>query len=175
MIFVALGANLPSRYGSPYDTLQAAKKAMHERGITIAASSRTWLTAPVPVSDQPWYHNEVVKVETQLSPFAMLEVLQSIEDEFGRVRTVRNAPRLLDLDLIAYGDQVLDKPDLLVPHPRMHQRAFVLLPMHEIAGEGWLHPTLGMTLSDLIMNLPQDQLAKPMNEFEDEVEQKVPA
>ena len=162
MIFVALGANLPGRYGSPYETLQAAKAAMEERGIAILSSSRTWLTAPVPASDQPWYHNEVVRVKTGLSAFALLETLQEIENEFGRVRTVRNAPRVLDLDLVAYHDDILNKPELIVPHPRMHKRAFVLLPMQETV-ENWAHPLLQMALDDLIVNLPADQEAVPMD------------
>lgn len=161
MIFIALGANLPSRFGSPHDTLQAARNAMAQRGIAIAATSRTWLTAPVPLSDQPWYHNAVVRAETVLSPFRLLETLQRIENDFGRVRTVRNAPRILDLDLIAYGNEILSKPELIVPHPRMHKRAFVLLPLREVA-ENWEHPGLGMTLDDLITNLPGDQEAVPM-------------
>ncbi|MCB9991301.1 MAG: 2-amino-4-hydroxy-6-hydroxymethyldihydropteridine diphosphokinase [Rhodospirillales bacterium] len=163
MIFVALGANLPSQFGSPFETLHAAKKAMQRREITIIAESQTWLTAPVPVSDQPWYHNEVVRIETALSPYELLEVLQEIEEEFGRVRTVRNAPRVLDLDLIAYDREILNKPALIVPHPRMHKRAFVLLPMREVA-ENWEHPVMGVSLNDLIMNLPQDQQAVPMEE-----------
>lgn len=163
MILIALGANLPSRYGSPYETLQAAKRAMQDKGITILSSSNTWLTAPVPLSDQPWYHNEMVRVRTELSPYQLLETLQEIENDFGRVRTVRNAPRLLDLDLVAYGDEILDRPELIVPHPRMHKRAFVLLPMREIAGS-WEHPVLRVTLDDLIANLPKDQQAVPMPE-----------
>lgn len=161
MILIALGANLPSRYGSPYETLQAAKQAMREKGITILSSSNTWLTAPVPVSDQPWYHNEVVQVQTVLSPYQLLETLQDIENDFGRVRTVRNAPRILDLDLVAYDDEILDRPELIVPHPRMHKRAFVLLPLREIA-ENWEHPVLRVTLRDLIANLSKDQQAVPM-------------
>ncbi|PJB70532.1 MAG: 2-amino-4-hydroxy-6-hydroxymethyldihydropteridine diphosphokinase [Alphaproteobacteria bacterium CG_4_9_14_3_um_filter_47_13] len=161
MIFIGLGANLPGRFGSPLETLQAAKKAMEQRGIVITAGSRTWLTAPVPLSDQPWYHNEVVRIETCLSALQLLEILQTIEEEFGRVRAVRNAPRVLDLDLIAYKDEILNKPELIVPHPRMHRRAFVLLPLQEVAGH-WEHPALGMTLDDLIMNLCGDQEARPM-------------
>jgi 2-amino-4-hydroxy-6-hydroxymethyldihydropteridine diphosphokinase len=136
---------------------------MEEQGIKILYRSSTWLTAPVPVSDQPWYHNEVVAVETDLSPFGLLEALQGIEAEFGRVRTVRNAPRLLDLDLIAYDDVILNKPELIVPHPRMHKRAFVLLPLREIA-QHWEHPGLRVSLGDLIRNLPEGQEAKKMDD-----------
>ncbi len=163
MIFVALGANLPSRFGAPHETLAAARAAMEARGVSLVAVSSTWLTAPVPISDQPWYHNEVVAVETALSPFRLLETLQAIEDDFGRVRSVRNAPRLLDLDLIAYNDQVLDKPELIVPHPRMHERAFVLLPLQEIAPPDWMHPVLKRPLSALVKVLPADQSARKMD------------
>lgn len=161
MILIALGANLPSRHGQPHETLRAARLAMETAGLKITAQSSTWLTAPVPVSDQPWYHNEVVAVETTLSPYALLETLQSIEEAFGRVRTIRNAPRVLDLDLIAYNDTVLSKPELIVPHPRMHRRAFVLLPLQDIA-PGWTHPVLGISLTDLISDLPDDQEARPV-------------
>lgn len=161
MIFVALGANLPSAYGAPHETLAAAMKALDRDGLRVVACSSVWLTAPVPVSDQPWYHNAVVAVETAFSPYALLEKLQGIENEFGRVRTVRNAPRVIDLDLVAYGDQILDRPELIVPHPRMHQRAFVLLPLREIA-PGWMHPISGATLNDMIGIIPADQQARLM-------------
>ncbi len=175
MIFVALGANLPSRFGAPHETLAAAKDAMAGHGIHIKKSSETFLTAPVPLSDQPWYHNAVVHVETELSPFRLLEVLQDIENDFGRVRTVRNAPRILDLDLIAYNDVILDKPalpelqslpELIVPHPRMHERAFVLLPMQEIIKD-WTHPVLNRSLSDLVALLPSGQAVQRLEEAEE--------
>jgi 2-amino-4-hydroxy-6-hydroxymethyldihydropteridine diphosphokinase len=162
LILIALGANLPSRHGQPHETLAAARRVMEARGLKIVRRSSTWLTAPVPVSDQPWYHNEVVALETGLSPYALLETQQAVEHEFGRVRTVRNAPRVLDLDLIAYNDVVLSKPELIVPHPRMHKRAFVLLPLREIA-PGWEHPVLHTVLSDLIDNLPEGQAAQTMS------------
>lgn len=161
LIAVALGANLPGPHGDPVSTLAAARNAMRTNDIAIDAESSIWLTAPVPASDQPWYHNQVVTVRTPLSPYALLERLQAIEQDFGRVRTVRNAPRILDLDLIAYGDAVLDKPDLIVPHPRMQDRAFVLLPLREVAA-GWRHPLLARSLDDLIALLPPGQQADRM-------------
>ena len=155
---------MPSRFGDPHETLEQAKKAMAQRGIIVSRSSRTWLTAPVPLSDQPWYHNAVVEVSTILTPSFLLRELQAIEEDFGRVRSERNAPRILDLDLIAYNDTVLDKPDLMVPHPRMHQRAFVLRPMFEITQE-WGHPVMKVYLDDLIKNLPPEQQVEPMEDL----------
>ena len=165
LIIVALGANLPSRFGSPAQTLDKACVRMNALGVKIIKRSRTWITAPVPISDQPWYHNEIVSVDTSLSSYELLEQLQTIEKEFGRVRTIRNAPRVLDLDLIAYNDEVLSKPELIVPHPRMHQRAFVLLPLRDVVKQ-WHHPTLHVSLDDLISNLPKDQKAIPLEHAE---------
>lgn len=162
MIIIALGANLPSRFGAPLETLAAAQRALAARGLALVSASRIWLTAPVPVSDQPWYHNAVVGAETVLPPAGVLDVLQSIECDFGRVRAERNAPRILDLDLIAYHDEILEQPGLAVPHPRMHERAFVLRPMQEIAPGDWRHPVLGKTLAELVAALPEDQDARPM-------------
>ncbi len=160
MIVIALGANLPSRFGTPAETIQAAVAALEADGIKVLQASRIWLTAPVPVSDQPWYHNAVVTVETALDAFALLSALHKIETEFGRVRYERNEPRVLDLDLIAYNDEVIERPSLIVPHPRMHERAFVLLPMQDIA-PAWTHPITGKNLAGLIALIPSGQRARP--------------
>lgn len=164
MKIVALGANLPSRFGTPAQTLYAALKAMAEKGIWPVQISRVWKTAPVPyVEGQPWYHNAVAAVETSKSAHDLLKALLEIEEEFGRVRTVRNAPRLLDLDLIAYDRQIIPEgPEIIVPHPRMDSRAFVLLPMADILDE-WTHPQSGVSLDDLIAAIPADQMAEPMD------------
>lgn len=165
MKIVALGANLPSRYGTPAQTLYAALKAMAERGIWPVQISRVWKTAPVPfVEGQPWYHNAVAAVETSKPAHDLLKTLLSIEEEFGRVRTVKNAPRLLDLDLIAYDDAVIQEgTEIIVPHPRMDARAFVLLPMADILDGDWEHPQTGRTLAAMIKAIPADQMAEPMD------------
>lgn len=159
-VFVALGANLPSRFGAPVDTLRAACTALDERGLRVVARSAVWLTAPVPLTDQPWFHNQVVEVETDLSPLSVLETLLAIEADFGRVRTVRNASRVLDLDLLAYGRTVINKPELIIPHPRLHERAFVLFPLQEVAGDDWEHPTLERSLAAMVAALPPGQEAQ---------------
>lgn len=164
MKIVALGANLDSRYGTPPQTLYAALKAMAERGVWPVQISRVWKTAPVPFDEvQPWYYNAVCAVETSKTAHELLVTLLQIEEEFGRVRTVKNAPRLLDLDLITYDDEVVaDGPVLIVPHPRMDQRAFVLMPMADIMDDDWVHPTNGLTLKKMIAALPKDQEAVPV-------------
>lgn len=166
MILIALGANLPGPHGGPRDTILAAHGALAGCNARILTSSRIWLTAPVPVSDQPWYHNQVVAVETDLKPLALLETLQDIERAFGRQqRAERNAARILDLDLIAYHDEIVDRPELIIPHPRAHERAFVLLPLREIAPE-WVHPVLKTPLPVLLAALPEGQEVNAPEEVE---------
>jgi len=157
MILIGLGANLPGPRGTPRQTLEAALLRLEELGLRVRAVSRFWKTRPVPVSDQPWFVNAVAAVETTLPPPALLELLHRVEDEFGRVRSVVNAPRLIDLDLLAHGRIVLDAPGgPMVPHPRLSERAFVLLPLRDIAAE-WIHPVTGEGLAPMILRLPDGQ------------------
>ncbi len=163
MILLGLGANLPSPAGPPLATLAAALAALEAEGVTILARSRWYKTAPVPVSDQPWFVNGVVKVATGLGPTALLAVLQKIERSFGRNRGVRNAARTIDLDILDYDGRIEAHPGLVLPHPRLHERAFVLLPLAEIAPD-WRHPSLGRSVSELIAALPQGQSAQPIDQ-----------
>ncbi len=119
MILIALGSNLFSdAYGSPQDICVAAIKALEKRGVSITARSRWFRTAPVPVSDQPWFVNGVIAVETLLPPAELLGLLHEVEAEFGRTRKIRNEARILDLDLIAYDDRIMNGPDgPILPHP----------------------------------------------------------
>jgi len=160
LILVALGANLPSRHGSPRQSLEAAYLRLEELGLRITARSRFWLTEPVPVSDQPWFHNAVCAVETNLPAPELLALLHRVEDEFGRVRSEVNAPRVLDLDLLAYGRQIIASDQgLVVPHPRLAERAFVLFPLQDIAPD-WVHPASGEGLAAMIARIPPGQQAQ---------------
>ena len=164
LIIIGLGANLPSRYGTPQQTLGAAIIQIQAAGIEVLGRSRLWQTRPVPVSDQPWYVNGVAAIHTDLPPASLLALLHSIEDDVGRRRRVVNEARPLDLDLLAYGRLVLTGPEPpLLPHPRMDQRAFVLLPLAEIAA-AWTHPISGEGLAAMIGRLPADQLAEPLGD-----------
>ena len=158
MILIGLGANLPSEYGTPAETLEAAKTALNDHGISIVKASSTYLSAPVPVSDAPWYANAVVAVKTDLTSRILLTALNNIEAEFGRIRTYRNAPRILDLDIIAFNDEVIgnEGSHLCLPHPRMHDRAFVLKPLIDIAPT-WIHPVLKLSVSELVEKGMQTQ------------------
>jgi 2-amino-4-hydroxy-6-hydroxymethyldihydropteridine diphosphokinase len=139
MIFVGLGANMPSRAGEPTATLHAALAKFSEHGITVVRVSPFYRSAPVPISDQPWFVNAVAEVKTALSPEVLMQTLLQVEKDFGRERSVKNAPRLLDLDLLDYAGQELRMADLELPHPRLHERAFVLYPLRDLAPE-WKHP-----------------------------------
>jgi 2-amino-4-hydroxy-6-hydroxymethyldihydropteridine diphosphokinase len=128
--FIALGANL----GDPVSTVQAAILALRELPQTeFVVASSLYRTAPMGLRDQPDFINAVVELIAVSSSPTILDSLFEIEERFGRRRSVKNAPRTLDLDLLLYGDEVSDHPRLTLPHPRLHERAFVLAPLVEIA------------------------------------------
>lgn len=163
MIFIAIGSNLPHpEFGAPLDVCNAAIDAIGAGGCTVLARSRWFRSAPVPISDQPEFVNGVISVRTLLKPLELLQKLHEIEARFDRQRSVSNAARTLDLDLLAFNDVVNDGPDNpLLPHPRMAGRAFVLLPLRDIA-PGWRHPVLGMSVEALIGGLADDQTCTPI-------------
>ncbi len=124
--------------------------------------SRWYESAPVPASGQPWFVNGVAAVETELSAADLLALLHRIEADFGRERRVRDEARVLDLDLLAYGDRVSAPGETpVLPHPRMAERAFVLLPLAEMA-PGWRHPVSRLSAAEMAGQLPPDQVARPI-------------
>jgi 2-amino-4-hydroxy-6-hydroxymethyldihydropteridine diphosphokinase len=151
--YIALGANISSPAGSPRETLDAAIQHLAELG-QVAARSSYYSTEPVGYADQPTFLNAAVALQTPLDPRTLLDRLLEIERSFGRDRShgIPNGPRTLDLDLILYDDLVLGTQDLQLPHPRMAQRAFVLVPLAEIA-PGQIHPQLQKTVSQLLQDL----------------------
>ena len=156
-ILIGIGANLaPDGYATLREGCEAAIAGLCELGIDVLAVSPWYETAPVPVSDQPWFNNAVIAATTAMTAPDALVALHSIEASFGRVRTVRNAARVLDLDLLDYGGQTYDDDNITIPHPRLHERAFVLLPMRDVA-PGYTHPVSGRGIDGLIAALPDDQ------------------
>ena len=147
-VIVALGGNLKGSYGSVENLLEAALEAFAAEGLKVIARSSWWRSAAWPDPVEPEYRNGIALVETALDPDAVLTALQRIERRFGRERGKRNAPRTLDLDLIAFGRLVRADADPIVPHPRAAERRFVMGPLAEIA-PGWLHPVTGETAQAL--------------------------
>jgi len=155
--YVGLGANLGDRRA----TIERAVRSLAEiKGVTLVEQSPLYETAPVgtdPVGGrpQPNYLNGVVKIECRLSARELHDELQRIEASLGRTRAGRNEPRTIDLDLLLFGDRVLDEEALTVPHPRMHERWFVLKPLVDVAPDV-RHPVLGLTAKELLEKVESD-------------------
>lgn len=163
-IYIALGANLDHpRYGAPRRALEAALAELGRRGVTVLRVSSWYRTAPVPASDQPWYVNAAAEVATDLSADRLLALLHEVEDVFGRVRTVPNAARMIDLDLLDFrGETSPGGPGRAVlPHPRMEGRAFVIRPLADLAPD-WRHPRTGASIHALLAALPAGQQIERM-------------
>jgi 2-amino-4-hydroxy-6-hydroxymethyldihydropteridine diphosphokinase len=126
--YLGLGSNLGERLSN----LQRAVELLGERGVRVLRSSRVYETDPVGGPPQPEYLNAVVEAETELSARGLLEACLAVEVDLGRERRVRWGPRVIDVDVLTFGHEVIDEPDLRVPHPRMHERGFVLIPLLEL-------------------------------------------
>jgi 2-amino-4-hydroxy-6-hydroxymethyldihydropteridine diphosphokinase len=164
VILIGIGSNVAApQYGSPRETATAALDRFGAIGVELVCRSRWYLSEPVPTSDQPWFVNAVVVVATGLSPEPLLDRLLAVESQFGRVRGTRNAARTLDLDLIDYEGRVCDTERLLLPHPRLQERRFVLAPLCEIAPQ-WRHPLIGLTATELLARLPAGQPIRVFSE-----------
>ena len=160
MIFIAIGSNLSHpELGPPRAVCEAALERLQNCGVTVTRRSRWYSSAPVPASDQPWFVNGVAEVvpASPRGPEELLSDLHSVEAAFGRTRERRNEARILDLDLLDFNGRVSTPgASVQLPHPRLHRRSFVLLPLRELAPH-WRHPATGEAINVLIARLPAHQ------------------
>jgi len=156
LAYLALGANLPSLAGPPEATLAAAAERLTALG-RVAARSSLYSTAPVGLADQPRFLNAVIALDTDLAPRHLLNALLALERDFGRDRrsAIPDGPRTLDLDILFYGEQRISESGLEIPHPRLAERAFVLIPLHEIAPQ-LRDPRSGRTIAQLLAAITFD-------------------
>jgi 2-amino-4-hydroxy-6-hydroxymethyldihydropteridine diphosphokinase len=148
-VFLGLGSNLGDREAA----LERAGRLLEERGFTRRAESSLYLTEPVGGPPQGWFLNAVLEGESALSPEELLAACLDVERTMGRVRDVRHGPRTIDIDLLLYGPEQRRGPGLVLPHPRLHERRFVLTPLSEI-GPTVVHPVLGKTVLELARLCP---------------------
>jgi 2-amino-4-hydroxy-6-hydroxymethyldihydropteridine diphosphokinase len=144
IVYIALGSNLGNRLANLNSAIDNFSPQMK-----VLKKSNVYETPPWGFTDQPAFLNQVVKAETYMQPEPLLHHLKRLEVALGRVPGFQNGPRSIDLDILFFDDMILDSPALKVPHPRMHERAFVLVPLAELAPD-LIHPTLKQTVSDLL-------------------------
>ncbi len=144
-VYLSLGSNV----GERAKNLQDAIAALADAGVEVSRVSSIYETEPVDLLEQPWFLNCVVEAQTNLPPLELLQALRAIEARMGSKKLVPKGPRLIDMDILLYGNETIDTPELQVPHPRMHQRRFVLAPLAEIAPRA-RHPVSGLTAAEML-------------------------
>jgi 2-amino-4-hydroxy-6-hydroxymethyldihydropteridine diphosphokinase len=157
---IALGSNMGDRLA----TLRAALERLEAAGEIIEAVSGVYETAPMYVTDQPIFYNACARLRTRRAPHALLALMLEVEAGLGRVRTLDQGPRTLDLDLLACGDAILDDATLCLPHPDMARRHFVLAPLVEVAPPGWSHPVSGLSAAALLAACVHDPTLRRLDE-----------
>ena len=151
-VYIALGTNLGDRLANLRDAIDALAP-----DVRVLRESTSYETPPWGYTDQPAFLNMVIKAETSLNPRALLSYLTKREDELGRVKNFKYGPRHIDLDILFYDDLVVDEDNLQIPHPRLHERAFVLVPLADLAPD-FVHPVLGKDVKSLLSVLDSDEI-----------------
>ena len=150
-VIIGLGANR----GDPAQTFEAALHALEAGGLQDLVASPLYESAPIDA--QGLFHNAACMGTWTEAATDLLALCRTIEEQLGRIRTVRNAPRTIDLDILMFATETIDRPGLMVPHPRFHERRFALAPAVDLA-PGWVHPTLGMNLEQLLFRVTEQQV-----------------
>ena len=159
-IFIGIGSNLRTAYGCPKKTCISSVNILFKKGIQINYLSKLWYSSAVPSKVGPSFINTVVNIKTLLNPLELLNLLHVIEEEMGRKRKKDSLARKIDLDLIDYNGYVVNG-NICLPHPRMHNRLFVLGPLYELA-PNWRHPLTGKRIDSLLAKINRKQIAYPI-------------
>ena len=162
-VYLSLGSNVGDRAGNLSDAIAALPAA----GVNVTKVSAFYETAPVDYLEQDWFVNCALQAATELPPLDLLQALRRIEEQMGSKKLVPKGPRLIDIDVLLYGDQIVDTAELQVPHPRMHLRRFVLVPLNEIAPTA-RHPLLNLSVAELLARSPDKSQVRLLTESDSE-------
>jgi 2-amino-4-hydroxy-6-hydroxymethyldihydropteridine diphosphokinase len=160
LVYIGIGSNLGDKVAN---CLRAITAIVADRRNRIVRCSPLYQTEPVGKKEQDWFVNGAFAVETSMEPRELLDFLLAIEKMMGRVRGERWGPRVIDLDILIFGNEVINQGDLQIPHPRLHERRFVLVPLWDIAPH-LVHPLLGKTISQILSALPGEEKVLPLEE-----------